>query len=119
MTELSDLALPWHIPFSVDGLIIGDFNSNTIWDGYHPGRNHSMLVDKLSSLGLESIFHHQESTAHGSELVKTYFHQRNLKFGHHIDYAFLSSPLDAKVAVGEPDAWLAHSDHMPLIVDIE
>jgi hypothetical protein len=25
------------------GLIIGDFNSNTVWDSSHPGRNHSML----------------------------------------------------------------------------
>jgi hypothetical protein len=50
------------------GLIIGDFNSNTIWDASHPGRNHSMLVDKLNRLGLDSIFHRQEGTAHGSEL---------------------------------------------------
>jgi hypothetical protein len=34
------------------------------------------------------------------------------------DYAFLSSTVDAKVAVGEPVAWLPHSDHMPLIVDV-
>ena len=100
------------------GLIVGDFNSNTIWDREHPGRNHSMLVDKLSGLGLDSVFHRQEQTTHGSELVKTYFHTKNLKFGHHIDYAFLSSALEAKVSVGEPDTWLAHSDHMPLIVDI-
>lgn len=155
VTEPSDPALPWHIPFTVDdlnivglwahqltrelryvrvtheivdrhpgylgsgrGLIIGDFNSNTIWDRAHPGRNHSMLVDKLAGLGLDSVFHRQEKAAHGSELTKTYFHTRNLKFGHHIDYAFLSSEIDAKVAVGEPEAWLPHSDHMPLIVDV-
>ncbi|WP_306925297.1 endonuclease/exonuclease/phosphatase family protein [Arthrobacter globiformis] len=153
--EPSDPALPWHIPFSVDGLniiglwahqltgelryvritheivdrhagflgsgralIAGDFNSNTIWDREHPGRNHSMLVDKLAGLGLESVFHRQESADHGSEMTKTYFHTRNLKFGHHIDYAFLSSAMDAKVAVGEPDRWLPHSDHMPLIIDV-
>jgi exonuclease III len=100
------------------GLIVGDFNSNTIWDREHPGRNHSMLVDKLGGLGLDSVFHRQEQTAHGNELVKTYFHTKNLQFGHHIDYAFLSSDVEAKVSVGEPEAWLTHSDHMPLIVDI-
>lgn len=88
ITELADPALPWHIPFSVDGLnvvalwahqatpdlryvrvtheivnrhagflgsgrglIIGDFNSNTIWDGHHPGRNHPMLVEKAERIG--------------------------------------------------------------------
>lgn len=101
------------------GLIIGDFHSNTIWDGYHPGRNHSMLVDKLRGLGLDSVFHRQHETAHGSEQVNTFFRNWKPQFGHHIDYAFLSSAVEAKVAVGEPDAWLPHSDHMPLIVDIE
>lgn len=155
VTEPSDPALPWHIPFSIDGLnvvalwahqltrdlryvrvtheiadrhagflgsdrglIIGDFNSNTIWDSHHPGRNHSMLVDKLGGLGLDSVFHRQERIAHGGEQVKTYFHQWNPQAGHHIDYAFLSSSVDAKVAVGEPEAWLPHSDHMPLILDV-
>jgi hypothetical protein len=155
MTEPSDPALPWPIPFSIDGLnvvalwahqlttnlryvrvtheiadrhagflgsdrglIIGDFNSNTVWDSHHPGRNHSMLVDKLGGLGLDSVFHRQERVAHGGEQVKTYFHQWNAQAGHHIDYAFLSSSVDAKVAIGEPDVWLPHSDHMPLILEV-
>lgn len=77
-----------------------------------------MLVDKLDGLGLDSIFHRQNQTAHGSEQVKTFFHNWNPDLGHHIDYAFLSSTIEAKVAVGEADVWLPHSDHMPLILGI-
>jgi hypothetical protein len=156
VTEPGDPALPWHIPFSVDGLnvvalwahkltrelryvrvtheivdrhtrflgtgrgmLVGDFNSNTIWDAEHRGRNHSMLVDKLSGIGMDSIFHRQNETDHGSEQIKTFFHNWNPEIGHHIDYVFLSSAIAAKVAVGEPDPWLQHSDHMPLVVDID
>lgn len=122
----ADGLLPWHIPFTVDGmniiglwahvrdkdlkyvrvthevvdqhaaflesgpsLLVGDFNSNTVWDSAHPGRNHSMLVDKLHGLGLHSVHHNTERLAHGAETTKTYFHTKKLHFGHHIDYAFL------------------------------
>jgi exonuclease III len=50
--------------------------------------------------------------------TKTYFHTRNLRFGHHIDFAFLSDGIPADLRVGDFEDWLAHSDHMPLILDI-
>ncbi|MFF2299346.1 endonuclease/exonuclease/phosphatase family protein [Arthrobacter sp. NPDC058127] len=155
ITEQSDAGLPWHIPFTVNGLniialwahqltrdlryvrvtheivdrhkdflgqgralLMGDFNSNTIWDRGHPDRNHSMLVEKLGKLGLCSAFHSQTRSAHGAEQTKTYFHTRNLRFGHHIDYAFVRESAKTSLEVGSPDEWLAHSDHMPLILDI-
>ncbi|WP_242701936.1 endonuclease/exonuclease/phosphatase family protein [Arthrobacter cavernae] len=151
----ADPALPWHIPFTADGLnvialwahqltrelryvrvthdiadqhatllgsarslIMGDFNSNSTWDREHPGRNHTMLVDKLDQLGLDSVFHRQSDAAQGSEMDKTYFHRRKLQFGHHIDYAFLTKGVDARLELGTPDTWLQHSDHMPLILDV-
>ncbi|MCO4237150.1 exonuclease/endonuclease/phosphatase family protein [Pseudarthrobacter raffinosi] len=99
-------------------LLMGDFNSNTVWDREHPGRNHSMLVDKLAGLGLSSVYHRHEVADHGAETAKTYYHQWNERFGHHIDYAFLSDGTAANLRIGDADAWLAHSDHMPLILDI-
>ncbi|WP_343998353.1 endonuclease/exonuclease/phosphatase family protein [Pseudarthrobacter sulfonivorans] len=147
--------LPWHIPFTVDGvnivalwahvrdkdlkyvrvthevvdrhadflssapsLLIGDFNSNTIWDREHPGRNHSLLVDKLHGLGLRSVHHRTEGIAHGVEITKTYYHTKKLHFGHHIDYAFLRGA-SATLEIGRHEDWLQFSDHMPLILDIE
>lgn len=155
ITESADPGLPWHLPFSVDGLnivalwahqlnrelkyvrvtheivdrhaafltantalLMGDFNSNTIWDQVHPGRNHSMLVEKLGGLGLSSVYHRDGGKDQGAESTKTYFHTKNQRFGHHIDYAFLSAGMSARLTVGDSDDWLAHSDHMPLILDI-
>ena len=155
VTEPVDPNLPWHLPFSVDGLnvvalwahqlnrelryvrvtheivdrhagflsgdkalLMGDFNSNTVWDKVHPGRNHSMLVEKLGGLGLSSVYHRDEGKNQGAESTKTYFHTRNQRFGHHIDYAFLSDGVPAQLTVGDSEDWLAHSDHMPLILDI-
>lgn len=155
MTEPGDPGLPWHLPFSVDGLniialwahqfdrdlkyvrvthkivdrhvgflgtgramIVGDFNSNTVWDSEHRGRNHSMLVEKLAGIGLDSIYHRQHQVPQGSEEARTFFHNWNPDLGHHIDYAFMSSGMEAKVAIGEHADWLAHSDHMPLIIDL-
>lgn len=82
-------------------LLIGDFKSSANWDRLHAGRNHSMLVEKLERSD-----------------TRRFFATRNTKKPHHIDYAF-AGRLAASVAVGRPDDWLEHSDHMPLIVDIE
>lgn len=146
--------LPWHIPFTVDGLniiglwahvrdkdlkyvrvtheivgrhsdflasgpslVMGDFNSNTVWDREHPGRNHSMLVEKLGALGLQSVYHQSEGAAHGDETTNTYFHTKKLHLGYHIDFAFLSGA-SASMAIGRQEDWLMFSDHMPLILDI-
>ncbi|WP_024477451.1 endonuclease/exonuclease/phosphatase family protein [Arthrobacter sp. CAL618] len=99
-------------------LLIGDFNSNTAWDGGHPGRNHSLLVDRLGALGLRSVYHTTNGKAHGAETEKTYFHTRKLHFAHHIDYAFLGGA-SATLQIGNNDEWLKHSDHMPLILDVD
>lgn len=155
ISEHADPNLPWHLPFSIDGLnvialwahqldrelryvrvtheivdrhaeflsggnalLMGDFNSNTVWDRAHPGRNHSMLVGKLTGLGLSSVYHRDGVNDQGAEPTKTYFHTRNLRFGHHIDYAFLSDGIPADLRVGVSEDWLGHSDHMPLILDV-
>lgn len=102
---------------SAPSLIMGDFNSNTVWTE-HPGRNHSMLVEKLHGLGLQSVYHQTESVAHGDETTETYFHTKKLHFGYHIDYAFLGGATGS-LAIGRHEDWLMYSDHMPLILDIE
>lgn len=109
-----------HADFLASGpsLLVGDFNSNTVWDKVHPGRNHSMLVSKLHELGLQSVYHRAGSVAHGAETAKTYFHTKKLHFGHHIDYAFLRGA-SASLRIGRHEDWLQHSDHMPLILDVE
>jgi endonuclease/exonuclease/phosphatase family metal-dependent hydrolase len=109
-----------HADFLTSGpsLLIGDFNSNTIWDREHPGRNHSLLVDKLHELGLRSVHHQSEGISHGAESTKTYYHTKKLHFGHHIDYAFIRGA-SASLEIGRHEDWLPYSDHMPLILDLE
>jgi hypothetical protein len=65
-----------------------------------------------------SVYHRDAVNAQGAEPTKTYFHTRNLRFGHHIDYAFLSDDIPADLRVGGSEDWLGHSDHRPLILDI-
>lgn len=101
-------------------ILIGDFNSNAIFDGKHPAASHSHLVERLLNVGISSVYHAQSGDAHGSEQEPTFFLHRSLAKPYHFDYAFVSQSLrnDAKLAIGGPDHYLGPSDHLPLILDI-
>lgn len=101
-----------------DSVVLGDFNSNAIWDRERKVSNHSALVKALADLGLVSIYHEQFGDAQGSELQHTYYHHRSEQMGYHLDYCFvpqrwLSHLQD--VTVGAYDPWCRTSDHTPLI----
>lgn len=102
-------------------IIAGDFNSNKQWDKSDRWWNHSSVVDELLELGIQSLYHKQTSLAQGDEQEKTFYHQRKLEKGYHIDYIFQSKDLldQSTLAVGYPKDWLELSDHMPLICDID
>jgi exonuclease III len=101
-------------------IILGDFNSNVCWDRPDRWWNHSDVVKILGWDGLCSLYHHTRRVAQGSEPDPTFFLQRNLNKPYHIDYAFIperwleASSLD----IGRPSDWLAHSDHMPLRIQL-
>ena len=103
-------------------VMLGDFNSNTIWDHEHPrDRSHSALVGKLHALGLTSSYHARHGEAHGAETRATFFEYRHAHRPYHIDYCFV--PLQwarrlAAVTVGSHAQWARWSDHMPVIADI-
>lgn len=103
-----------------NSIICGDFNSNTCWDKWDRWWNHSDVVSDLAKLGIHSIYHHLNKEEQGKEMVPTFFMHRNIKKPYHIDYAFASSnllPL-ANLKIGNPNEWMALSDHMPIIFDI-
>lgn len=103
-------------------VIVGDFNSNKIWDKHHRAGNHSAVVNKLIENNIYSVYHKYFEQEQGTEKHPTFFLQRNESKPYHIDYCFLSSPLYKKVKnveIGTYENWIALSDHMPLIVDIE
>ena len=100
-------------------ILIGDFNSNTIWDKPRREGNHSTVVDFLKSKGIHSTYHKFFKQKQGQEDQKTLFMYRHKDKSYHIDYCFASNDFIkkiAKVEVGAYDDWNECSDHTPLIV---
>lgn len=101
---------------SQDTVVMGDFNSNTVWDKEHPkDRNHSALVQELDSLGLESAYHAKYGEEQGAEQQHTFFFHKNEESRHHIDYCFIPKAWRGalKSVTVEPFAdWKKYSDHV-------
>lgn len=106
---------------SSDVMIIGDFNSNTIWDKGGKWWNHADVVAELSRMNIFSLYHYhyQCQEDQGSESAKTFYLHRNEKKSYHIDYAFVSKVFLSRltIEIGSKEDWLDLSDHMPLIID--
>ncbi len=100
-------------------IVLGDFNSNAIWDKPDRWWNHSDVVTQLANAGLQSLYHGQSALAQGQETTPTLFLQRNRNKPYHVDYVFASDDILQKshLEIGRPEEWLHCSDHMPLWVD--
>jgi len=101
-------------------IIAGDFNSNVIWDKLHRKTSHTMVVDKLKSLGIFSTYHEHHNEVPGKELSPTFHLYRHEDKPYHLDYCFASAFFMERltaVEVGVYENWKTHSDHMPLIVN--
>lgn len=99
-------------------MILGDLNSNAIWDKADRWWSHSGVVAELAEIGLHSLYHRVSNEAQGAETTPTFYLQRNLSKPYHIDYAFVSDDLvgGSEIEVGKSPDWLYVSDHMPLSV---
>jgi endonuclease/exonuclease/phosphatase family metal-dependent hydrolase len=103
-------------------ILVGDFNSNKIWDHKDRVGNHSDVVRKLADNNIHSIYHHHLGLEHGKENHPTFFLQRNQKKSYHIDYCFASANIIdkvQKVEVGTYENWSVHSDHSPLAITFD
>jgi exonuclease III len=104
-------------------VLLGDLNSNAIWDHHHPSSyNHSALVQILAELGLVSSYHTFFGEEHGVETFPTYYLWWKQDRPFHIDYCFIPqtwAPQLKQVNVGGYDEWSRWSDHRPLVVDID
>lgn len=108
--------------FAGPTVVAGDLNSNRIFDREHAPRNHSTLVERLTGLGLFSAYHEHYGEPQGAETRPTQFQYRHAHRPFHLDYVFLPKewgPALRSVDVGHPGAWLAHSDHMPVVVEAD
>lgn len=101
-----------------NSLIIGDFNSNSIWDKPSRAWNHSEIVRDLEELNIYSLYHNFNNQAQGKEIHPTFFLQKNLNKPYHIDYIFGSPTFRKtlkKIEIGKVEDWIKHSDHLPMI----
>lgn len=100
-------------------ILVGDFNSNTIWDKAYREGNHSTVVEKLEAKGIFSTYHKFYGHQQGNEEHPTLFMYRHQDKPYHIDYCFASADFIGKltnVEVGLYNDWTHCSDHKPLSV---
>jgi exodeoxyribonuclease III len=100
-------------------ILVGDFNSNSIWDKPKRIYNHTSLVHYLKTKNIISTYHYFHNQIQGKEKDNTLFMQRKIDKPYHIDFCFASQNLIDKlqhVEIGSYEKWTAHSDHKPLIV---
>lgn len=103
-------------------IIIGDFNSNTMWDQLDRWWNHSDVVNELEELGIESFYHKFTRELQGKETKPTLYFQRKLERPYHIDYIFGTQNFTERmiqIEIGQFDKWIGKSDHMPIVCEIE
>lgn len=100
-------------------IILGDFNSNAIWDKSDRWWNHSNVIEELKSIGFQSQYHKLTGEEQGEESTPTFFMHRNLAKPYHIDYVFSSPDIAAKsrLGVAKPQEWISVSDHVPLVLE--
>ena len=106
----------------IDSIIIGDFNSNKIWDQWDRWWNHSNVINDLSEIGLESVYHKYFNENQGEESMATFFLQRKIVKPYHIDYCFLPNYLFENLItfeVGNFEKWRLFSDHNPIILECD
>ncbi len=104
--------------YNTQTVVVGDFNSNSIWDGLHGTKNHTEVVRQLKMVGLESAYHIVNHEPQGKETNHTFYFHRNPSNGYHIDYCFIDPERLKSFLICDKGEWLQHSDHLPMIVEL-
>jgi exodeoxyribonuclease III len=103
-------------------ILIGDFNSNKIWDKKQKIGNHSDVVERLKQKNIFSVYHKYFKEEQGKEQQPTFYLYRHKDKPYHIDYCFVSAEIFEKlidIKIGSYGYWTQHSDHSPIIVEFE
>jgi exodeoxyribonuclease III len=103
-------------------ILMGDFNSNTIWDKPKREGNHSTVVAHLKAKNIHSVYHQHFNQMQGTEKHPTFYLYRHKAKPYHLDYCFASGDWIEKlsaVEIGHFRTWKKYSDHVPLMVSFE
>jgi exonuclease III len=103
-------------------ILIGDFNSNAIWDKKRRVGNHSTVVKHLAEKGIVSAYHLHHQQIQGKESDPTFYLYKHKDKPYHIDFCFVSEDLTKNmesVEIGTHEDWTKLSDHVPVIVTIK
>ncbi len=105
-----------------DTLLVGDFNSNQIFDRRHRPCNHTTVVEQLAQGGIVSLYHEYFHELHGQESRPTFYLTKKLERPFHLDYCFAPAHwcrLVSRLWVGDFADWRPWSDHCPLFVELD
>jgi exodeoxyribonuclease III len=103
-------------------ILIGDFNSNKIWDYKDRVGTHSDVVSLLADKDIHSVYHKHFDIEQGKEKHPTFYLQKKRGKPYHIDYCFTSYDIISNVKnveIGTYDNWIQLSDHAPLMVEFD
>lgn len=103
--------------YNENTIIIGDFNSNAIWDAKRDVRTHSTIVKQLSDIGLCSAYHFSNGETQGKESTPTFYLYRHPNKGYHIDHCFTGASNINSYGILHNIDWLEKSDHMPILLE--
>ena len=109
---------------SAPTIIGGDFNNHVVFDKpVHEG-NFAKLDAHLRRLGFFSAYHAHHGVELGAEKEPTHYWRDRKRDGwrYHIDHVYMPETLRHALLdyqVGAFDSWIRHSDHMPLIIDLD
>jgi exodeoxyribonuclease III len=102
-------------------VLIGDFNSNKIWDKKKRLSNHTNVVNFLQQRKINSLYHNQFTENQGEESKPTFYLHRNINKPYHIDYCFASENILLKgynFSIGNFEDWISLSDHVPIFIEL-
>ncbi len=103
--------------YNKNTIIIGDFNSNVIWDKKHDSRTHGSIVRQLEDIGLYSVYHFLTGESQGNEKTPTFYLYRHTDKGYHIDHCFAAKNIIQSYRILQDSDWLKKSDHLPIIFE--
>ncbi|MBQ8761831.1 MAG: endonuclease/exonuclease/phosphatase family protein [Clostridia bacterium] len=105
--------------YSENTIIIGDFNSNAIWDKKHQRRNHTAVVNELQNINIVSAYHYFMKEQSGKETQPTFYLYRHYDKPYHIDYCFGNPKHFKSFDILEYKKWIQFSDHLPIKIEIK